>query len=388
MLLLLMLTTWPRGTRCDRHAGDPPEDLVISDLGHLGHLQIRWSPPASFVNMTECSRQYQLEYFDTYMNSWTAIRTPRLEHAAQFDLMKEVRVRVYTVLSGPCTGGSVVKSSRYTELVQKPTGTGVVGTAVQGFACVYYNRKYLECTWGGNPKMPADSRQDLYFWHRGLKQADECPTYLISGGTRSGCNFTGKSLPEFSDINFCVNGSSSEGPLETTFYSLQIQNQVKLETTKTLHLQTGPGKQLELHWDAPVWSGPGRCLEWEVEHEQEGPDGEISSNQISTKQTSLTLPGDGQRSCFRVRSKVHMYCAEKSFWSEWSRPACHPEKKEVAPGAGWDLVPIYVYTAVAIIALLVLSLCVGLVLSRRVKQPDSLLTALFARHSEVSAAKA
>jgi len=53
-----------------------------------------------------------------------AIRTPRLEHAAQFDLMKEVRVRVYTVLSGPCTGGSVVKSSRYTELVQKPTGTG------------------------------------------------------------------------------------------------------------------------------------------------------------------------------------------------------------------------------------------------------------------------
>ncbi|TNN33658.1 Interleukin-13 receptor subunit alpha-2 [Liparis tanakae] len=190
--------------------------------------------------------------------------------------MKEVKVRVYTVLSGPCTGGPAVKSSRYTELVQKPTGTGVVGTAVQDFACVYYNRKYLECTWGGNPEMPADARQHLYFWHKGLKQADECPAYLISGGTRSGCNFTGKSLPEFSDINFCVNGSSRAGPLETTFYSLQIQNQVKPDTTKTLHLQMGPGKQLELHWDGPVWSGPLRCLEWEVEHEQEGPDGEMS----------------------------------------------------------------------------------------------------------------
>ncbi|TNN26737.1 Interleukin-13 receptor subunit alpha-2 [Liparis tanakae] len=71
MLLLLVMTTSPRNTRCGGHAGDPPEDLVISDLGHLGHLQIRWSPPASFLNMTECSRQYQLEYFDTYKNSWT-----------------------------------------------------------------------------------------------------------------------------------------------------------------------------------------------------------------------------------------------------------------------------------------------------------------------------
>ncbi|XP_034406951.1 interleukin-13 receptor subunit alpha-2 isoform X2 [Cyclopterus lumpus] len=389
-LMLLLLITWPESTSCDGQT-DPPEDLVISDLGHLGHLQIRWSPPASFMNMTECSKLYQLEYFNTYKNSWTAIRTVQPEHLAQFDLMKEVRVRVYTLLTGPCIGGTMVKSTRYTELVQKPSSTGVAGTAVQDFVCVYHNRQYLECNWGGNPKMPANSRQNLYFWHKGLKQADECPKYLISDGTRSGCNFTGNSLPEFSDINFCINGSSPEGPLKTTFFSLQIQNKMKLETTEELHLETGPGKQLKLHWEAPVWNSPGHCLEWEVEHKQEGPNGKIAT--ISTKQMSLTLPfeHDSQRNCFRVRSKVNKYCAERSFWSEWSRPICHPENKEVAPEPGWDMVPIYVYIAVAITAILVLSLCVGLVfrrISRRVKKPDSLLTNLFTRNAVGSAREA
>ncbi|XP_068457281.1 interleukin-13 receptor subunit alpha-2 [Clinocottus analis] len=360
--LMLLLVTWPESTRCNGPTVDPPEDLVISDLGYLGYLKITWSPPASAINM-KCSKRYQLEYFNTYRNSWTAVRTVRPEYNAQFDLMKEVRVRVYTLLSKPCINGTIIKSTRYIELVQKPSSTGVVGTAVQDFVCVYHNRQYLECNWGVNPKMPANSQQNLYFWYNGLKQAEECPKYLISSGTRSGCNFTGYSLPEFTDINFCVNGSSPEGALKTTFFSLEIQNHIKPETTEKVHLQTGPGKQLELHWEGQAASIPGSCLEWEVEHKQEGPDGKIASKQISTKQMSLTLPSDhdGQRHCFRVRSKVNKYCADKSVWSEWSPPTCHPEKKEVAPEPGWDMVPIYVYIAVAIIAILVLSLCVALV---------------------------
>lgn len=55
---------------------------------------------------------------------WQAIRTTRRSHSAQFDLMKDVRVKVYTLLSGPCTNGNMIKSTRYTEKVQKPSSTG------------------------------------------------------------------------------------------------------------------------------------------------------------------------------------------------------------------------------------------------------------------------
>lgn len=52
-------------------AVDPPDDLVISDLGHFGRLQISWSPPAGQINETECSHLYQLEYFNSYSDSWS-----------------------------------------------------------------------------------------------------------------------------------------------------------------------------------------------------------------------------------------------------------------------------------------------------------------------------
>ncbi|XP_076605838.1 interleukin-13 receptor subunit alpha-2 isoform X2 [Chaetodon auriga] len=384
--LMLLLITWRESMHCNGFIVDPPEELVISDPGHLGHLQISWSLPASLINRTECPKLYQLEYFNTYRDSWTAIRTTWRTYSAQFDLMKDVRVRVYTLLSGPCTNGTTIKSTNYTELVQKPAGTGVVGTAVQDFVCVHYNMKYMECTWRRSAKVSANSQHNLYFWHKELEQTEECPKYIISSGVRSGCNFTGIALPDFTDINFCINGSAPEGPLEPTFISLQIQNHVKPETTEKLQLQTGPDTQVKLHWDSPVGRVPGHCLEWEVEHNQEGPDGKIAS-QILTKETSLTLHAthDAERNCFRVRSKLQKYCADKSFWSEWSRPTCQPEKKEVAPDPEWDMVPVYVYIAVGIIAILVLSLCVGAVLkvwgrSRQVKKPDSPLPSLFARN--------
>lgn len=38
------------------------------------------------------------------------------------------------------------------------------------------------------------------------------------------------------------------------------------------------------------------------------------------------------------------------------------EKKDIGPESDWDMVPVYVYIAVAIIAMLVLLLCVGAML--------------------------
>ncbi|KAM9348901.1 interleukin-13 receptor subunit alpha-2 [Symphorus nematophorus] len=392
--LMLLVLSWRESMHCNGFTVDPPLDVQILDPGHLGYLNITWSLPTSLINTTECPKMYQLEYFNTYKDSWTAVRTPWRKFSAQFDLTKDIRVRVYTLLNGPCTNGTMIKSKTYTELVQKPSSTGVVGTAVQDFVCVYYNMKYVECTWGRSAKMPTNSWQNLYFWHRELEQMEECPKYLNKSGVRSGCNFTGISLPDFTDINFCINGSSAEGPLKSTFFSLQIQNHVKPETTERLKLQTGSDAQLELHWDRPVGKIPGHCLEWEVEHNQEGPDGKTASEQILTRQMSLTLPSihDKEKHCFRVRSKLNKYCADKSFWSEWSQPSCHPEKEEIALEPEWDMVPVYCYIAVAIIAILVLSLCVGAVLkvrrSRQAKKPDSLLTTLFARNSLVTVAEA
>ncbi|XP_026185016.1 interleukin-13 receptor subunit alpha-2 isoform X1 [Mastacembelus armatus] len=391
VILTLLFLSWRDYVHCSGLTVDPPEDLVILDPGHLGELDITWKPPASLISVTECSTLYQLEYFNTYRNDWTAIRTSRRSYTAQFDLMKDIRVRVYTLLSGPCTNGSMIKSTNYIELVQKPPSTGIVDTAVQDFVCLFHNMDYMECNWGRSSKMPANSQHTLYIWHKELSEAVECPKYIISGGVRSGCNFTGNILPDFIDIIFCVNGSSDEGPLKPTFTSLQIQNQVKPGTTEKLHLQTGPDRQLEIQWEHPVGRIPGLCLEWEVEHNEEGPDGKITSKQFFTKQTSLTLPSihDKWRNCFRVRSKVNKYCAAKGFWSEWSRPACHTE---VTAEAEWDMVPAYLYITTAILAILVLSLCVWAMLkvrgSRQDKKPDSLLTSLFARNSVLTVADA
>ncbi|KAM6983523.1 interleukin-13 receptor subunit alpha-2 [Tautogolabrus adspersus] len=359
--LLLLLLTWRENLHCDGFTVDPPENLMIKDPGHLGHLEITWSPPANLINMTECSKLYQLEYFNTYKGSWSAVRTPKMKYMAQFDLMKDVRVRVYTLLSGPCTNGTMVKSMNYTERVQKAPGTGAVGTAVQNFVCVNHNMNYMECKWKRGPKTAANSQQDLYFWYKELEQVVECPKYLVSKGYRSGCNFTGIALPDFTDIVFCVNGSSPDGPLKTTYISLQVQNHVKPETTAKVHLEKVSDTQFELQWNRPVGRIPGHCLEWEVEHSQEGPDGKIASEKIFSTQMSLSVPSshNNKRNCFRVRSKVHTYCADKGFWSEWSLQTCHPEMIQVSPDPEWDVTPVYVCIAVAIIAVVVLSLCVG-----------------------------
>ncbi|XP_069002653.1 interleukin-13 receptor subunit alpha-2 isoform X4 [Embiotoca jacksoni] len=305
--LMLLLITWRDSMHCYGFTVDPPEDLAVSDPGHLGHLEITWGPPGSLTNMTECSTLYQLEYFNTYRDSWTAIRMNRRTFSAQFDLMKDVRVRVYTLLDGRCTNNTMIQSTSYTELIQKPPSTG---------------------------------------------------------------------------------------PLKPTFVSLQIQNHVKPEITEKLHLQSGPDTQLELHWESPAGKVPEHCLEWEVEHSQEAPGGKLPSKQIVPTQVwSLTLPSshNDERSCFRVRSKVNKYCADKSFWSDWSRPTCHPEKNEVTPEPEWDTLPVYICVAAAIIVILVLSLCVGTGLkvtkSRQEKKLDSLPTTSFAINSVLTAAE-
>ncbi|XP_034034431.1 interleukin-13 receptor subunit alpha-2 [Thalassophryne amazonica] len=356
--LMLFLIRWTGSIQCSALTVDPPEELVIFDPGHLGCLQIQWRSPSSLNNITECQKRFQLEYYDSYQNQWSAIRTPESTYSVQFDLMNEIRVRVYTVLTGPCTNGSVLKSTNYTELVQQPPSTGIAGTTVQGFVCVFHNMEYLECRWDRSPNMPLGSQQNLYFWHRELKQTEECPKYIMSNGHRIGCNFTGKALPDFTDINVCVNGSSPQGPLKPTFFCVQIQNQVKPDISEKVWLQKGPQSQLEVLWESPAGRIPGRCLEWEVEHNEMGSDKNILLRQTSARKMSLTLnPAEiTERSCFRVRSRLNKYCADKAFWSNWSHWTCHSDNKEV-PSEPLEPRPVYTHAVVAVILIVVLVLC-------------------------------
>uniref|UniRef100_A0A3Q2TBS7 Interleukin 13 receptor, alpha 2 n=1 Tax=Fundulus heteroclitus TaxID=8078 RepID=A0A3Q2TBS7_FUNHE len=382
-LLMLIFITWRGSMRCCAITVDPPEDLhAVLDPGRFGHLEITWRSPSSLMNLTNCHLQYQLEYFNTYKNKREVLRTPQRTYSAQFDLSKDVQARVFTILNGACTNNTMIKSKDYNEMVLHPPRTGIQDTEAKEFICVYYNMENLECSWRRSVKTPAGAQQRLYFWHKSLKQAVECPSYVLSGGVRKGCTFMGKPLPAFTDIYFCVNGSSPEGPLKPTFFSLQVQNQVKASAPDKLSLQTSSDKQLELRWENPAWKLSVQCLEWEVRHHRVGAE-KIHSKPIHTESPRLTLPlsSSNERNCFKVRSRVSLHCVDHSFWSDWSHEACHPVLKtiEATPEPELNFASFYIYIAVAIIATLVVSLCVWATVNMMKSPPEKTVDSLIAK---------
>ncbi|XP_037126325.1 interleukin-13 receptor subunit alpha-2 isoform X1 [Syngnathus acus] len=318
-LLTVLLIICMEASQCTILQVDPPEEIKIIDPGHLGRMEITWTLPASLIHIQECPTLYQLEYFNAYMQRWDVIKTPHRTYSAQFDLMKDIQVRVYTLLGEHCANNTWVKSQNYTELVQKPPREGP--RAVNNFDCVFYNMERLNCMWRNYHKLPSNAQIYLYYWHKELEQIEECPEYLFMNGVRSGCSLTGKPLPDFTDVNFCVNGSSPEGPLRPTYKSLQIQNNVKPDPAEKLTLQQDHDTQIKLHWKKPSGNVPEHCLIWEVEHTSKESQKE-HSEQIYTTHTSLILPAVAERNCFRVRSKLCKYCVARSFWSEWSQQRC------------------------------------------------------------------
>ncbi|XP_061659485.1 interleukin-13 receptor subunit alpha-2 [Syngnathoides biaculeatus] len=322
-LMVLFLISTDK-LHCSSVQVDPPEEIKIIDPGHLGYLEITWTLPSSLINIQECPISYQLEYYNAYTKSWDVIQTPQRTFRAQFDLTKDIRVRAYTLLGGRCANNTWIKSANYKELVQKPPGTGRHVNAVKEFRFVFYNLEQMICNWNKDPNAPASSQLHMYYWHNELEKTEECPQYLFTNEVRTGCNLTGKRFPDFTDVNFCVNGSSPEGPLKPTYASLQIQNYVKPDRPDKLNLLTGRFGEIKLFWKKPDGKVPGHCLEWEVERIREGPHGKNESR-IFTMHTRLTLPAVGhkERNCFTIRTRLHKYCAEGSFWSEWSPKTCH-----------------------------------------------------------------
>lgn len=368
-VILILILGWSQYILTDSLKVDPPVEVLIHDPGHFGHLHIHWKPPASLQNLTECALTFQLEYFNTYKARWTKIRTSQWSFNAQFDLEKEIRVRIYTLLTGECTNGSeFLMSTCYTEVVQQPAHLGPVGTRVQDFDCVFYRREYVECTWEKGQDETVGSQRFLFYWHSELEHAEECPSYIYTNHHRSGCNFTWQSLPDFTYVNFCVNGSSTNGILRPAFLSVQIQNQIKPAQTTVGHVQTRSDREVEVLWECPPGRVPKHCLEWEVEHKQKTRTGEQLLHKRVTTQMALkyTTQNNSESDCFRVRSRLHQYCADKGFFSDWSNWFCNSEN---STDHSYGLEPVVLCALVGIaifITIVMLNLC-GLALWRMLK---------------------
>uniref|UniRef100_A0A3B3QPJ2 Interleukin 13 receptor, alpha 2 n=1 Tax=Paramormyrops kingsleyae TaxID=1676925 RepID=A0A3B3QPJ2_9TELE len=304
---------------CCRPAVNPPADLRITDPGHLGRLRIGWALPPALKNVARCSVRFQLQYFNTYQDRWTTIRTTHRSFHAQFDLGKEVQVKVFTLLRGPCTNNSELLSPP-AELVLKPSG-GDIGPKIAGFSCIFHRKEFMECTWNETGDQPGPTQTSLFYWHKNMERALECPGYIFSGAERVGCSFPLDMLLEFSDFNICVNRSSSNRPLQPAYFSLQIQNLVKPSVIETLKLMAHPDGNVTVEWSPPEGRIYHRCLEFEVESLLDG----IMESCI-TREMNCTFeaPSHSETGCFRVRSRVHMFCADKGFWSDWSLPRCLP----------------------------------------------------------------
>ncbi|KAK3527546.1 hypothetical protein QTP86_026651 [Hemibagrus guttatus] len=335
---------------------DPPENIKIIDPGHLGYLNIEWSQPSSLHNLSNCDIRYQLRFYDTYTERWKGVQTSKLFYAAQFNLEKPIRVRMLTLLKGLCTNGTSILGKEV-EHVYTFQHKGLAGSRIRDFHCVYLNKEYMECTWEPGSAETANSKYYLYFWHREMQETKECPEYVPSLEHRKGCRFPPTSLLDFSEFNICVNGSSEVADLQPAFFSLSIQNHVKPGAVSKLHM-THNGTLAHVKWDPPSGPIPEQCLEYELEITTVNHNG--SEQQIVAIEETAFMFHQGRetkRTCFRVRSKVNIYCADDGFWSDWSQPRCIPETelKIIRSTTSWS--PFLLIAIIASVTVLVGTIC-------------------------------
>ncbi|KAM9440771.1 interleukin-13 receptor subunit alpha-2 [Clarias gariepinus] len=308
---------------------DPPENIKVIDPDHLGYLRVEWSPPSSLQDVTNCNVRYQLRFYDAYTGRWKGVRTSKLSYMAQFNLEKPIQVRMLTLLKGPCTNGTEMTGEEI-EFVQTPERKGVAGSRIEDFQCIYFNKEYMECTWEPGPVKPLNSKYYLYYWHRENKETMECPEYVLTDERRLGCRFPPWSLMEFSEFNICVNGSSEQGDLEPAFFSLAVQNHVKPAAVSEIHIASND-TLVHVAWANPSGPVPEQCLEYELEITTVNPNGSEKQTAV-IEETAFDYSQDPEteRSCFRVRSKINIYCADDGFWSDWSQVRCIPETEIIS----------------------------------------------------------
>uniref|UniRef100_A0A8C4X9R7 Interleukin 13 receptor, alpha 2 n=1 Tax=Erpetoichthys calabaricus TaxID=27687 RepID=A0A8C4X9R7_ERPCA len=265
----------------------PPQNLQIIDHGHLGELHIQWQAPIFFKTEDECLLWYGLQYYSPDQKRWKVIgkqwRAFSESYSSFFEKLFTCITRVLLcILNGDC----------------QISFTGNVDSKIRNMSCFYYNRERLECRWQKGNKVPSHGYN--YYLHKKMDHALECSNYIKSDGYNIGCNFAGAYLIEFTDLNICVNGSSSHGNMRAAYFTYELQNIGKEDLILFFCLFL-----IHLEWSVASFKIPHHCLEYEA---------------IFTDETKISLFNLRQWNslCFRIRSKINMYCADNNIWSDWS----------------------------------------------------------------------
>ncbi|XP_078067829.1 interleukin-13 receptor subunit alpha-2-like [Mustelus asterias] len=339
---------WPSAASEMLTSVDPPTDLQVTDLGHLGPLHIRWKAPRSLTSKRLCAARYMLSYCNVDSTNCKRVITKQLEYTDGFNLNKGIQVKLQTLVKEQCTNGTE-RHSDWVETVYWPPMDGHADSKVRDLQCVVYNLEYMDCVWQNGMSAPYDIKYRLYYWHEDLQHTKECDNYIENRGNIVGCHFHSDDLIEFSDFNICINGSSAMRPVRPAYYTLQLQDLVKVAAPDLINL-TSPGTEtIYIQWEPPVSKIKAHCLKYEVQFH--GKSSNWQSKIIPDPVTSTTLNMTANAvNCVRVRATVNMFCADESIWSDWSSIRCLRERSEDGDNIFAELI---VLTALVLFVLMV-----------------------------------
>ncbi|XP_043913396.1 interleukin-13 receptor subunit alpha-2 [Protopterus annectens] len=299
---------------------DPPSNLQIIDPGYLGYMHIQWETPVSLRSVRHCIARYKLQYQNLETDRWMTVITKRLSYNQGFDLNKDVKVKVQTLVKGNCTSESELQSA-WTEATFSSLLKGDPDSSIEDFTCVYYKWEYMECRWQPGKSVPQHMDYTLFYWHNGLPQTMQCKHYLQTKGMNTGCLFQSSELEDYTSFNICVNGSLKEDLIMAKYFTLETHNLVKPDPPQRFNLNVSQADKIDMDWELPPGMVPPQCLEYEVQITR---DYDLWKTKLIQDEMSFTLHKWNPKHsyCFRIRSKVNILCADDGFWSEWSPYQC------------------------------------------------------------------
>ncbi|XP_048400322.1 interleukin-13 receptor subunit alpha-2-like [Stegostoma tigrinum] len=304
---------------------DPPTNLQVIDPGHLGPLHMHWQAPVSLADKKLCVR-YMLSYCNVNSTNCKRVITKQLEYTDGFNFNEEIIVKVRTLVKEQCKSMMELQSD-WVEKTYRPPMEGHAGSKVRDLQCIVYNLEYMECLWQNGMNALYGTDYTLYYWHEELEQTMQCNNYIKHQGRIVGCHFQSDDLIEFSDFNICINGSSELGPVRPAYFTLQLQDLVKAAAPDQVKLTLSTAETISIQWEPSASKLKPHCLKYEVQFRGKSSDWETKV--ISEGVTSTTLNATaGAIYCVRVRAAVNMFCADDSFWSDWSSLQCFTVRSE------------------------------------------------------------
>ncbi|XP_030065486.1 interleukin-13 receptor subunit alpha-2 [Microcaecilia unicolor] len=333
---------------------NPPNDFQIIDPGYLGYLNIQWHAPSNLSNLSYCTVRYKLQYRSTDSKRWTAVITKKLQYSAGFDLNTGAVAKIQTLLKGQCTNESEIQS-KWIETTFWPSLQGTLESKIKTFHCSFYNWEYVGCIWQPGTNLPPEANYELYYWYYGLDRAMPCKNYTQLNKINVGCIFQEQDLIEYTEIYFRVTGFLGSTPLRSSYSILELQNIVVPAPPEQLLLARSQAKPEEIlfKWKPPEGKVAPQCLQYEVQFKAAENSWESMPVQRATELTFLE-PKLNHTFCARVRGQVNIFCADESFWSEWSQQECIKEPPKAGPDVNYLYISAGVVTTLVCITVILL----------------------------------